>query len=338
LKPTLIAAGARAPLGMTSLQVAMSARADKLEPRSTRFVDKRGRSVGVCLTGGIGEDVHGFDRLLALARPALREAGRAVEEPTPLILALPEAERPDDDPRLSGAILAALAETAEMPLDLDRSRVVRADHAGGALAFEAALDVLLAGAPAVLVGGVDSYYHPEVLEWLDRGCRLHALEAEDGFIPSEAAAFVLLAAEPPRSAGATRVVLSAVATGRETTTDEQALAASMTNLVHRLIGDAPRPLRWVLSDLNGEEHRVAEWSKVAIRTSLSDAVHQRLPDALGDVGAATAPAMAAIALEWWRAGCAPADAALALVHSEGVERGGLLLEADDRFGAQRSGR
>jgi 3-oxoacyl-[acyl-carrier-protein] synthase-1 len=48
-------------------------------------------------------------------------------------------------------------------------------------------------AEAVIVGGIDSYYDPDLLEWLDQEMRLHGLECENGFIPGEAAAFVVVA-------------------------------------------------------------------------------------------------------------------------------------------------
>src|SRR4051794_34899728 len=118
----------------------MCARARKLLPCPTSFVDKRGVSVGLCLAGGLAEDLGGVPRLLALARPALREAVQGARLANlPLVLALPEAGRPDDDPRYESGFIATLAAEAQAPIDVARSKVVRAGHAGGALALEAAL-------------------------------------------------------------------------------------------------------------------------------------------------------------------------------------------------------
>ena len=65
----VVAVGARGPLGLSGLQVAMSVRAGKLEPRSIRQRDKRDREIGIALTGGLGETLYGFHRFVALATP-----------------------------------------------------------------------------------------------------------------------------------------------------------------------------------------------------------------------------------------------------------------------------
>lgn len=364
---SVIAVGARSPLGLNSLQGAMCARARKLEPRETDLVDGHGHGAGVCLAVGVPPEPRGFDRLVAIAAPALHEAHHAieVEHPLPLVLALPEQERPDNDPRLSTELLPALAARSGVPIDLARSQLVRVGNAGGAVAIEAAAAMLVAGAaPAVIVGGVDSYYHPAVIAQLDEGARLHAIGVENGFIPGEGAAFAVLALEgalrreAPRSArdpaasargapahGRPRAVIRgrsvvcpggpvatvvSVRTGLEETvgTDQPNLAAAMTQIVrHVIVASGRGSAAWVLSDLNGERHRLKEWEKVAARVPLArPAVHQRLPDEMGDLGAATGIMILAVASVWWRAGCAAQPALLGALHSEGPERGGFFVE------------
>lgn len=95
-------------------------------------------------------------------------------------------------PGLPEEIVQILSESSGVAVDGSRSRTFRAGHAGTAMALVAALDELNKGAPAVIVGAVDSYHHPEVLAWLDAECRLHALDAENGFVPGEGAGFLLL--------------------------------------------------------------------------------------------------------------------------------------------------
>jgi len=340
LQPAVVSVAARGPLGLSSLQVAMCARARKAEPRSTHFVDKRGRFVGACTTPGLPDALVGYDRLIALAAPALRAAAKEPAlAPLPLVLALPERGRPDDDARCEHAIVPALGAASGVVLDEARSRTIRAGHAGVAIALAAALDELARGARAVLVGGVDSYVHPEVLSWLDHECRLHALDAENGFIPSEGAAFLRLerrAAAPAEvaDARAQRALarLVRVEIGREESVISGApnTALAMTRILARLAAAAPgAAISWALTDVNGERHRVREWDLVSMRGSLAEgAIHDRLVDDLGDMGAASGAMLGAVVCELFQSGGAPSAMACVALHAEGPERGAFLLAAE----------
>jgi 3-oxoacyl-[acyl-carrier-protein] synthase-1 len=329
----VLSVGARSSLGLSALQTAMCVRAKKSEPRSSEFLDKRGHSIGVCVTGGLPAALFGYERLVALAAPALIEAaaGRGSDAaPIPVALALPEPGRPDDDARFGRKIFEDLAAATGLPIDAARSVAVRAGNAGGALAIEAAASMLAAGAPAALVGGVDSYYHPDVLRWLDEECRLHSIEAENGFVPGEAAAFLLLS-RPAAPRGARPLAsLQHVMTDREETaaSDEPNIARAMTQIV-KSVADRikEKPIPWVLTDINGERHRVREWTRVEARGSIGKATaHDRFAEDLGDIGAAFGPVLAAIACIYWQSGCAPARSAVVALHAEGAPRGAFLLE------------
>jgi len=336
----VMAVGARGPLGLSSLQLALCARAKKLEPRSLPHLrDKRGREIGMCLSGGLSWQLYGYARLLALAVPALTEAcaealpALGIDGPLAVVLSLPESGRADDDERMGAPFVADLAERSGVSLDAEASHFVRCGHAGGAYALAHAAEMLDGGAPAVVVGGVDSYLHPDVLAALDDDYRLHALDAVDGFIPSEGAAFALLArpqARPSNSGAGTeplcRVLLSRCGLEPSVGTDEPNLAATATDLMNELVAAAGVP-SWVLSDINGERHRVREWSLVELRQQLPDGlVHDRFVSNLGDVGAASGATLLAIACVLWRAGCGPATLAAVALFSEGPERGVFALE------------
>jgi len=327
----VVATGARAATGLNALQLAMGVRARLFEPRACGFKDKRGRAIGLCRVGGLAADLHGYDRLLALASPALREATAGQPRATvPLLVALPETGRPDDDERLETAFLADLAHRAELTIAPRRSEVVRRGQAGMVWALDEAVRLLRAGAPTVVVGGVDSYYDPATLTWLDEGYRLHSLEAANGFIPGEAAAFLVLrpaGTEPRAGEDPSPCRLVAVSQDEERTVldDEQPnLARALTQVV-REVGAREAP--WVLSDVNGERHRLREWRMVALREDLSTAEQLRLPRELGDVGAASGAVMMSLAATYWRLGCAPGRRAVILLSSEGPERGAISLEA-----------
>src|SRR6185503_18269887 len=85
--PYLIGVGARASLGESALQLAMCARARKLVPTTTLMRDKRGHYIGACPAWGLPPELQGYERLIALAAPALREAAGELTSPIPLLLA-----------------------------------------------------------------------------------------------------------------------------------------------------------------------------------------------------------------------------------------------------------
>lgn len=310
--------GARGPLGLSSLQVAMCVRARKFEPRALRMRDKRDHAVGMCLTGGLGRTLVGHHRMTALATPALCEAAEGLTAPVPLVVSVPEAGRPDDCAEFD-AFPMHLAHHSGVAIDSDASRTVRCGHAGFAFALAEALELMANGHDDVLVGGVDSYYHPDVLAWLDRECRLHSLDAENGFVPSEGAAFVHLSKSPTKLARVTHL-------GTASDNDEPNVAAAITDLVaEALQSTSGQP--WVLTDLNGERHRLREWSMVEMRLLPGGSRHDRWVIDLGDVGAASGAMFAAIACRMWAVGAGAGPSAVAALHSEGPERGVFVMEA-----------
>lgn len=336
---TILRAGARAPIGLSRLQVAMNVRAERLDPRPCAFKDKRGQIIGSCRVGGLPLDVVGHDRLLGLAAPALREAWPAeYTSSLPLVLALPEAGRPDDDARYGPAFIDALRAKSRCPIDLQRSTVVRAGHAGFVVALEMAASMLhKAGLgqtpPAVVVGGVDSYHHEGVLQWLDADHRLHAAGTENGMMPSEGAGFAVLLRAGTKLQGAPSDErplgrITVIRTGREESAlmGRPNLAEALTQIVQDIAVQGG-PLPWVLTDLNGERNRNKEWAQVALRGVLAEnAIQSTAVQMLGDTGAATGALLLAIACTYFATGAAPATRAAVVLQSEGPERGAFLLE------------
>jgi 3-oxoacyl-[acyl-carrier-protein] synthase-1 len=341
---TILSVGARSPLGLSSLTTAMCVRARKLEPRALGLRDRRGREIGMCVTAGIGPAVVGMPRMVRLAAPALSEAlagaagalGPLEGARLPLVLVLPEPGRPDEETQAD--IVAELASRSDAPIDAARSRLVRAGAAGFAQALQGARELLEGDARAVVVGGVDSYYHPEVLRWLDDGHRLHALGVEDGMLPSEAAAFVVIgragggrapradAATGPRTPSLGTVAWAAHGDEPAAMGDAPPIAETLTDLFLEMqdaVGTSP----WLVSDDNGERWRTQELSLCALRMKLGEGARSRWAADLGDCGAATGPLFAAIVARMWAAGCAPARRAALALASNGPARGLVVMEA-----------
>lgn len=337
----VVGLGARIATGLDALTTAMTVRARKSFVRDSRFVDRAGEPIALATVSSIGEDLVGRDRFVALAAPPLAEAAAPWTKrfeprgqpapPLPVLLAVP-AEVDPLDPR-GARLLAALAERAGTAIDLGRSKVVAQGRAAGAYAIEQAIARLARGEDeAVLVGGVDSYFDPDRLEELDRARRLHGAATENGFIPGEGAAFVLLASR--RRAGADPRLASIVGVGTEREprpfgSAEPSHALGITLAAKRAIEPAgAASIGWALTDVVGERHRVDEWlfASGRIQSSFAPELHQDAPLLItGDLGAASALLLVVLACVGWQTGYAPADLALVAACSDGPERGAVLL-------------
>jgi 3-oxoacyl-[acyl-carrier-protein] synthase-1 len=94
-----------------------------------------------------------------------------------------------------------------------------------------------------------------------------------------------------------------------------------------LVAAGTSRLDWIVSDVVYERHRVDEWLFVSGRLHevLADgARHDRPLLSTGELGAATAPVLLAIACALWRAEAARSDDVLVVAHSDGSERGAVV--------------
>jgi 3-oxoacyl-[acyl-carrier-protein] synthase I len=315
--------GIRSPLGFDAVGNAMAARADLLDVDASPFLGTDGTPLGVARNRSLPDDLYGQPRLARLAAPALREAAPSSSGALPLILALParHAEGPDAD----AEILRELQMTSSVRIDLSRSEVVRGGNAAGALVVARALEVLRRGDTDVLIGGVDSYFHPDVLRRLDAQGRVLRIEGGDGMIPGEAAAFACVGSRGTETLA--RVVEVHHAVDRRVAAQQPNLGEETTRIARTLIQARGGSVGWVVTDDDGRD-RSEEWAWTTVREpGLRDAAHFAIPRLFGDVGAATGVLALAIACAWWSAGCAPAGDALVMLRDDDGTRGGFLLES-----------
>ena len=348
LEPRIVAVGARSPIGLTALPPTPAARAQKREVRPSTLRDRREALVGLVYSRFLPEDLHGAERMIRLAGPALAEAAMTLAEPVPLFLGLAGPERPDLPAGAEIELARRIVASSGARVDAARIEVFRAGHASFAVALEAAERAFAAGLPAALVGSVDSYVHPQAIAWLDEALRLHATSIDDGIIPSEGAAFALvLAARPREAAGlfgpvtpSPMAIIRHVGTGNDlTATDPEGPIAGLvsTEIVQRAlaamsgpidVGSTPRAAgpAWLMTDID-EAHRITEWSRVELRCKpLSEAIeHTRLPERFGDTGAATGALGVAYACRSFSLGSAPRGDVLIALASDGPPRGVIVL-------------
>lgn len=318
--------GMSTPLGLDARQSALLLRAGKGQPRQSPFVGADGNTIGTIRCQRLEDTVFGYDRFLSLGRPALREVlaqdERPRDEPTVLLLALPEPYD-GEDPRLGAELLHALALSAGLQLD-PRSSVVRVGSAGFAALLARAGS--FAGELRVIVGAIDSYHDHARIQHLDRGFRVHSARAGNGFIPSEGAAFARVSSS--RRKGVEPFAAVPWVACAEEPDEQPFMARALTKLLRdeRL----PTPVPWLISDENGENHRIREWTFAVARNharfEAGRTLHFRPHGEIGDLGAASGAVFLGYACMGFQLGYAPAKSALIATSSEGAERGVFVVE------------
>lgn len=261
------------------------------------------------------------------------------------------------DPQLrsGAALLADLAKVTGIDIDIPRSMIVEHGHAGGALAFDAAVHLLSQAGrdtpPVVIVGGVDTHYWPVRLRQMVEERRNYQPRRKGGLVPAEAAAFVALAPPEtevsrgptvdvtaietlnmPRSFDPTWIPENPEAPPPKPKKGERPKPENMAELLKEVLED-DRPTKWFLTDVNGQRRRISAWAHVMKELGDHPAVgegaqHDAMGGRVGDVGAASAVLYAAIAYAWWTLRGAFANELIIAVHSDLAERGLVQLTSD----------
>ncbi|MEM1229913.1 MAG: beta-ketoacyl synthase N-terminal-like domain-containing protein [Pseudomonadota bacterium] len=166
-----------------------------------------------------------------------------------------------------------------------------------ALAGLARAEQLLASGAADLciVGAVDSLLHLKAVRYFERRRCLKTSYRNDGFIPGEGAAFLVVERRAQARERAVdplaHIVSLAGATEPQTSEQSSVLTGNaLTDVCRVSLADSSSDsarLASVWSDLNGESYRAREWAYASIRLQLSDDTRLRHPvDVFGDLGAA----------------------------------------------------
>lgn len=332
-RATILGCGMRTPLGFDRASSAAAVRAGiSVIGEHPWMIDRFGMPMKVTRDAELDPALEGAERLSALAIPAARAALEPIAErgaEVAVLLSLGEA-RPGQTDALGGAVAERLAHGIGDIVKTTRVRHWMGGHAGGVLAIEAAAGLIEEGkADFVLAGGVDSYLNADTLEWLDEVEQLHSEGNIYGFCPGEAAGFVLLG--HPRHAGLLDVV--GAGSGIEENlikTEDICLGAGLALAFET----AARPLEEgqtvdrILCDMNGERYRGNEYGFAVLKCNdmFDDAAIFETPaDCWGDVGAATGPLCAGLAIEGHQRGYAKGPLTLAWASSEGGRRAAVIL-------------
>jgi 3-oxoacyl-[acyl-carrier-protein] synthase-1 len=254
----------------------------------------------------------------------------------PVYLGLPEL-RPGFSEQDAQSVQLGLAQIEGLPVEVSEVNVFTQGHASGLSALETATDKIRHHMVEVcLVGGVDSYFQPDTMEWLDENRQLAGSISRSGFVPGEGAGFCLLMAESAwKRLGLSPLArVLAVATGNETKlikTSDICLGEGLTATVQSAVDSLTFPAEMIndiICDINSERYRGEEWGFVCLRLSqyFDDVGAYRSPaDCWGDMGAASAPLFAMLACQAAVRGYARGPRTLLWASSEGGLRGAVVL-------------
>lgn len=343
----IVVNGARTPLGRRAALSAAALRAGiSGVGEYPLIVDRPWTLRQAALDSELGTTLIGPDRLLALARTALCEAcvplkvSQSARLRLPVYLGLPEF-RPGFAKQDAEAVCSGIRQLDELPIEISEVNVFTEGHAAGLSALATAVEQIRRGAfESCLVGGVDSYFHPDTMKWLDKNRQLAGGDARSAFVPGEGAGFCLLASERAQErlgiAALMRVVV--VAIGKETNlikTEDTCFGEGLTKTVQAASQGltADERINDVICDINGERYRSDEWGFVCLRLSqyFDDPTSYLSPaDCWGDMGAASAVLFAMIACQAAERGYAKGPRTMLWASSEGGIRGAAVLETLDK--------
>ncbi|MEA3274719.1 MAG: beta-ketoacyl synthase N-terminal-like domain-containing protein [Pseudomonadota bacterium] len=344
----IVGLGARTPLGLDAPSTAAAVRAAiSVIGAHPYFIDKAGEPMSVAMDTAITTDATLVERMAVLAEAALRESlaplavTGGLDDPVPVFIGLPEGQ-PGVPKGLDKTLGDRLDALATLPAPLGPITAFANGHSAGLMALQEAARLIHRGEAALcLAGGIDSYIEAERLEWLDAEEQLMSAENRSGFPPGEAAGFCLVAS----ALAAHRLSLPALGNVVSVATDFEpnriktetiCVGDGLTKAFRQVIRHLDLPSERIdamFCDLNGERYRNEEFVFTLLRTQLAfvDAGNFRHPaDCWGDVGAASGPLLAVLAVIAGMKGYADGRRCLLWTSSEGGQRGAALLEVAHR--------
>jgi len=297
----------------------------------------------------LSPDLGGLERFEALAHPALEEALMPlalvgiIQAVIPTVLGLPE-ERPGLVANLGPQLVSRLDQRQSRSVPSTRTTTRSLGHAAGLMAIEDAwLKVKQGIAEFCLAGGVDSYLEPETLEWLDEQGQLMSGENRSGFPPGEGAAFCLLTTtRRARQLGLEILAwVVSVATALEPNrikTETICVGKGLSEAALRATASLKLPeekVHTLYCDMNGERYRSEEFTFAAMRAQaafVSVTKNLTPADCWGDMGAASGPLFANLAVASGLRGYAEGPRLMLWAGSEGGHRSAAVLHVPLRGG------
>lgn len=282
---------------------------------------------------------RGRPRWLMMARMAVTECLEQLGSPAwpdiPVLLCLPQPTRVGLFPACDESILEDLRRSISLaPDDQAAKHVFRAGRVGVVDATVCAAELIQAGHPACIVAGIDSCLAAGLLSSLhDRG-RLLTARSQDGLLPGEACAAVLLT-RPGRADG--RLHVLGVGRGFEHAHVDSGLPLRAEGLSQAIrsafasSGVTYAEIDYRLADVSGEQYGFREAALALSRTmrTLKSEFDIWLPaESVGEVGAAVGPLLLGVAFMASRKGYAPGPGVLCHLGNDDGARAAIVLRGE----------
>lgn len=332
--------GANVPMTAALVDAQISAYAE------TEYTGQRGKPVTMALVPDLvfdeleaeirdGDRFNArHDRVIKMAIIAIREAcaQQSTEQPVPLVLAMPQGQADEDG---LAPFIQNLEHNCKPWIGTDQCRRIHSGRAAGMEAIEFVFRYLYdAHNEFFLIGGSDSYQDHARLGPLADADRLLVTGARDGFAPGEAAGFLLLTRKPELALARNGCIVALNPPGiaeepGHLHSDEPYRGEGLDQAFKKALIHRPQQtIHRIYSSMNGEDHWAKEYGVASIRNTahFHDPVNIEHPaDRYGDLGAATAPVLIALAAEHLF-NDAKATAHLVYSSSDHAKRGAIVLE------------
>lgn len=268
-------------------------------------------------------------RLLKFATFALADiAPQLPSEPVPLFLAGPEPYY--QQVGINQTFIKHLVNSAGVNLDFSNSRYIATGRSGVIEAIDIAFKFFSAsGAHYALVGGIDSFYDMRTIGILTEKRRIAGDDSFDGFVPGEAAAFLLIASPnaPEVVRNHSLLMLHQPTTVREpghllgnAPYTAEALAAAVAGATAGI----GTPIETLYTSENGEMHYTKEITVATLRNQHKLNPNRKIvrpAEYFGDIGAAFAAVAIGLAT------VDPKSTSLVCASSDGGSRSAICLSA-----------
>jgi 3-oxoacyl-[acyl-carrier-protein] synthase-1 len=315
------------------------------------MLDKVGEPMIVAQEPTLDPALQGADRFTQLAAPALVEALKSLDQCDVSLQSVHTLiGTPEPRPGLPAGIEDALSRLVASGVSLKTSQRITflpGGNAAGLLAMKHARDILHAGRSRFcLAGGVDSYLTADTLEWMDEQGILKSSANRNGFPPGEAAGFCLLTTGETALEFRLPVLgwLETLGSAREESPIRTATICVGRGL-SEAIKQATAPLRLPeervdesICDLNGEPYRSEEFALTVLRTQKAFVDFSRFvtpADCWGDIGAASGPLFANLAVAAGLRGYAKGPRTMIWASSEGGDRAAAVVYTPSSVAADR---
>ena len=262
----------------------------------------------------------------------------AAPEGVPLLLGLPEPERPGIPERLAERVIGRVEEKLGLHFHPEFSQTICSGHTSGFEALRTARELLRRRkVSACMVCGVDSYLNARSLLWLEEHERLKTEENSDGVIPGEAAAAVLVGLTE-----ASEVTSSVRITGMgfahedaSILSQEPLLGLGLSKALRDALAEASIGLHEIdfrLSDVTGESYGFRE-QMLALARVMRSRREEGIPiwhcaEFIGDTGAAAGVCQLVVAFQAFKKGYAPGNHGVCYTSAVSGDRAVIVLEAE----------